>query len=152
MFTGNIRTASQVCKNWNGRNSGKEALTRIGNGYRKGMVLRKEYQAHRIVFALVHDYWPKEVDHINGIRTDNRPVNLREVDRQTNAKNQKLRRDNSSRHTGIYWREREKRWAATITHNGKIRYLGGFENIEGAISARQEAQKKFGFHPNHGRV
>ena len=34
---------------------------------------------HRLVFFLVYHRFPKEIDHLNGIKTDNRIENLREV-------------------------------------------------------------------------
>lgn len=35
--------------------------------------------------------------------------------------------------------------------NYKTIYLGRFDNLEDAIKARQEAEIKYGFHPNHGK-
>jgi hypothetical protein len=42
---------------------------------------------HRLVFFLVHHRFPKEIDHINGIKTDNRIENLREVSHSENLTN-----------------------------------------------------------------
>ena len=42
---------------------------------------------HRLVFFLVHSRFPKEIDHINGIKTDNRIENLREVSGSENCQN-----------------------------------------------------------------
>ena len=42
---------------------------------------------HRLVFFLIHRRFPKEIDHINGIKTDNRIENLREVSHSENLTN-----------------------------------------------------------------
>ncbi len=46
---------------------------------------------HRLVFFLEHRRFPKEIDHINGIKTDNRIENLREVNRSENELNKPRR-------------------------------------------------------------
>jgi len=46
---------------------------------------------HRLVFFLVTGRFPKEIDHINGIKTDNRIENLREVSHSENEANKPRR-------------------------------------------------------------
>ena len=42
---------------------------------------------HRAAWALYYGRWPSEIDHLNGIKTDNRLCNLREVSRSENDQN-----------------------------------------------------------------
>lgn len=62
-------------------------------GYRKGMIKRKSYREHRLIWIWHNGDIPKNllIDHINGIRGDNRIENLRLV---TVSQNQNNRKDN----------------------------------------------------------
>ena len=61
-----------------------------GHGYVDIMINRKLYKAHRLAFLYMGGSFPlEEVDHINGVRGDNRWANLRPVTRQENMQNRK---------------------------------------------------------------
>ena len=74
------------------------------NGYVRVFVYfqgeRLQIWKHRLVFFLVHRRFPKEIDHLNGIKTDNRIENLREVNRSENEVN-KLRRWKKNPDSGL---------------------------------------------------
>lgn len=60
----------------------------LGQGDRGAMLL-----GHKVAWAIHHGYWPHhELDHINGIRTDNRIANLRASSRQQNMLNQHMKK------------------------------------------------------------
>ena len=40
----------------------------------------------------------------------------------------------------------------SIKVNRKDIYLGRFDKFEDAVAARKKAERKHGFHPNHGRA
>ena len=65
-------------------------------GYLQVCTKGKTYKAHRLVWLIEKGVWPEELDHINGVRTDNRIENLREVSRKENLRNQKTRCTSSS--------------------------------------------------------
>jgi hypothetical protein len=87
----------------------------------------------------------------NGIRDDNRLVNLRDVTHKENLRNQKLSSSNKSGMTGVSWNKALNKWRALITVDYKMKHLGVFINIEDATQARKKAEKKYGYHANHGR-
>ncbi|WPZ30721.1 HNH endonuclease signature motif containing protein [Sulfitobacter sp. OXR-159] len=138
---------------WNAHHAGQEAfLIRHKHGYLCGTVFKKRLLAHRVIWALVNGEWPADqIDHINGVRSDNRIVNLRSVSRSENMKNQKRPSDNSSGHTGVYWFAQTSRWTAQITKNRKTICLGYFKDLDQAVAARKKAEQELGFHVNHGR-
>ena len=59
-----------------------------GNSYRLRYVNGKPYRVHRIICSAFHGKPPTghDVDHINGIRNDNRPENLRWASRSDNLR------------------------------------------------------------------
>lgn len=121
-------------------------------GYFSLSINRKKYLAHRVAWLLMTGSWPnKQIDHINGVRSDNRFVNLREVSHSENQQNMKKSKSNTSGITGVCFDVRTKKWIAHIGINGKYVNLGRFNTIFEASEARSNASKTNGFHENHGR-
>ena len=59
-------------------------------GYIFGGLRGKYYYEHRLIWLYHYGEWPKEcIDHINGIKDDNRIENLREATKQQNNFNRK---------------------------------------------------------------
>ncbi len=62
------------------RFAGKPSGHKKTNGYIEITVGGWRYLAHRLGWFFVHGSWPvNDIDHINGDRSDNRIVNLRDV-------------------------------------------------------------------------
>jgi len=138
------------CASWNGNYAGKEAGCKHSVGYIMIRVFDKPYSAHRLVWLYVYGYFPKEMDHINHDRTDNRIINLREVTRLQNTRNKRLLKTNTSGVTGVYRIKDKDRYRVSIGVNGKSIHISCHEDIGGAIAARKAAEIEYGFHPNHG--
>ena len=58
-------------------------------------------------------------------------------------RSRKISASNKSGIRGVYRNRKNGRWVAQITFQGKTRYLGSFEELEGAAAARAEAEKVF---------
>lgn len=120
-------------------------------GYHRIAINNKRYQSHLLAWLYVYGCWPDgEIDHINHDRSDNRICNLRVVDSSGNKKNLSLASNNASGITGVYWYERYKAWSAQIQVDGKVIYLGRSANMIDAAALRKSAEKRYGFHDNHG--
>lgn len=136
-------------KRWNARYAGKLAFTAKQNGgYACGAVNKIGMQAHVVAWAIYYGKWPDgEIDHINGIRTDNRICNLREVSRSENQKNKKIPKNNTSGVIGVSYCKRDKVWIA----HAMSKRVSSHKDMSEAIAARKRAEMQMGFHENHGR-
>lgn len=138
-------------KMWNTKYFGKEAFTCLANGYRQGTIFYRGYQAHRVIWAIRHGKWVKYIDHINGVRDDNRIENLRSVTHKENMQNSARPKNNTSGVTGVCRAKALSKWMAYIRVDYKQIHLGFFTDKADAIAARKAAEEKYGFHKNHGR-
>jgi HNH endonuclease len=121
-------------------------------GYRQITVRGKTYMAHRLVWLVETGAMPKgELDHINGVRDDNRIVNLRSATKSQNIANSKVRKDNSSGFKGVQWDNEACLWRARISVNGRRIHLGRFNSLERAhVAYCRAAQRHFGEFANSG--
>lgn len=85
--------------------------------------------AHRIIFAMHHDYWPKYVDHIDGNNANNKIENLRPTTVAQNQWNSKLRLTNKSGIKGVSFDSARNKWVAEVIANKKKYFLGRFNTI-----------------------
>lgn len=136
-------------RGWNNGWDGKEAFTAEQHGYRVGMVARVRAKAHRVIWKMVHGEEPPSLDHINGVRSDNRLANLRAAAPLENQRNRRKNVNNSSGCTGVV-RTPSKRWKVQIKVKGEMLYVGTFSDFEVAVLARKTAEREHGFHINHG--
>lgn len=105
----------------------------------------KSFFAHRLAWLLSSGSWPMGViDHIDGCKTNNRLVNLRDTDFRTNAQNIRsaFTTNKSSGLLGAHYHKSKRKWAAEIHINGRNKHLGYFTSAEAAhntyINAKRE--------------
>jgi hypothetical protein len=93
----------------------------------------RRYGEHQLVWLAETGAFPtQKLDHINGVRDDNRIANLRLATSKQNNENASLRKDSSSGRRGVSWRARSQKWVAQIQHNNRKIHLGYFDTVEAA--------------------
>ena len=130
------------------------------DGYRLLRVDGFQYREHRLVWLYVHGTFPaNQIDHINGIPSDNRLRNLREATCKENGQNRRrANSNNSSGLLGAHWNGSSGKWSATICINGKRHDLGRFATAEEAhneyLRVKQECHDFYvhGPHPESERT
>jgi len=143
---------SRAVDSWNTKYANKQAGHTDPDEYTIISILGEDYKAHQIAWLMYYGHWPEnEIDHINGIRSENWINNLRDVTRPVNMKNKPKYKTNKTGIIGVYWHKLSKKWAASISVNKKVLHLGVYETIELAASVRAAAEKQYGYHQNHGR-
>lgn len=138
--SGDLRWLVTSCR----RKAGDVAGSDNGVGYIQIGLLGHVYHAHRLGWALAHKIWPipHGIDHINGIRSDNRLCNLRAANQSENMRNRGPGRSSTTGIKGVY-KHPAGGYTAQIGHNYKTIYLGYFSEISDAASAYEKAAKKY---------
>ncbi len=136
-----------------GRRKNGVAGWQSGKGYIAITLDYKKYRAHRLAWFWVHGEWPAdEIDHINGIRDDNRLANLRSVTKSENARNKRRYKKNKSGANGVSWYKPTGKWVAYLGLGGKRIHLGHFECKATAGYVAKHFRAKLGaYGPNHGK-
>ncbi|WP_232555095.1 HNH endonuclease [Pseudomonas sp. Nvir] len=136
-----------------GARKGRRAGSVDKYGYRQIGLGGKVLREHRVVWRLAYGAWPVgTIDHINGIKHDNRPSNLREVSQREQMLNRFEQSTNTSGFTGVTRHKKTGKWQAGIQVDGRHHHLGLFDDPEAAAAARKDAENRLGFHKNHGRA
>jgi len=119
--------------------AGSEAGNRTSKGYISLWAIDGYYLAHRIIWKMIYNEEPPEVDHKNRVRDDNRLDNLKASDYFQNQQNRAGARFGT---VGIR-KSSPGRYQARITKNNKEIYLGSFKTFEEALEARTKAAKEY---------
>lgn len=139
----------RIAKAWNTRYAGQEAGSIDTAGYISLSIMGTYIRGHRAAWAIHYGVFPDHCDHDDGCRSNNRLLNLNDVTKGGNQKNQKRSAKNTTGATGVY--RHGERWTAQITSGGVTIHLGVFNSFEAARDARKTAGAELGFNPNHGR-
>lgn len=125
-----------------------EVISRFGNVIKgksnKGYIFIQLRDDNKKSFLLAHQFaWYVTygeivncLDHINGVKDDNRISNLRSVTYQQNQHNRTTAK-------GYSWYKRDNKWQAHIRLNGKLKNLGKFNTEEEARQAYLQAKEKY---------
>jgi hypothetical protein len=113
------------------------------HGYLQMCINQKLYRCHRLAWLYVYGEFPeKGIDHINGIKTDNRISNLRQANQAENMQNMSICKSNKSGFLGVYFDKDRKKYRARIGIARKEKYLGLYDTAELAFEAYKEAKRK----------
>ena len=105
-------------------------------GYIKISVNGYQHYAHRLAFLFMDGEFPLEqVDHINGVRDDNRWLNIRHASQAENLRNAGLRSDSSSGFKGVSFYKTRGKYEAYCNTGGKRTKLGYHDTAEAAYEA-----------------
>ncbi|NCH77582.1 HNH endonuclease signature motif containing protein [Cronobacter sakazakii] len=117
------------------------------HGYRLISVNHQRYFAHRLAWLFFYGELPDgfDIDHINGIRDDNRISNLRLATRSQNNMNSIVSSKNKSGCRGVCFHKRDKLWHARVFVGRKAVAFKTFKDKDDAVEfVTSERAKIFG--------
>ena len=126
-----------------------------GCGYQQIKIGKRVYLSHRIVWLLTHGEWPMaNIDHIDGNRLNNAPINLRLANASQNRQNLAPQTKSASGLLGAIYRpgtsRRRECWESRIKLDGVSKWIGRFSSPQEAHAAYIAA--KSAIHPFAARA
>lgn len=113
-------------------------------GYIRIRVDNRLYYAHRLAWLYEFGEVPSlYVDHINGVKSDNRIQNLRLADNSQNMHNRMATKASKTGYKGVFITPSTGKYIAKIKINGKPKSLGTYETAELAFDAYKKAADEF---------
>jgi hypothetical protein len=107
----------------------------------------KKFLAHRLIFMMFYGYMPKQIDHVNCLKNDNRIENLRICTYSQNQLN--IKPKNLRKNVSFY--KRTGKWQVQLKINQKTLHFGYFEDVELADLVAHEARDLYhGKFARHG--
>lgn len=129
---------------WNKRYAGSsEHHVDTHSGYMVLCIEGRRFYAHRVAWALATGSWPVNViDHVDGVRTNNKLANLRDVCERTNQQNQRRPHvTNKVGLMGVSFSKQRGMFASFIKHEGRTKLIGYFADAEAAHAAYVQAKR-----------
>lgn len=120
-----------------------------GEGYVSGKPEGRRSLLHRYLMDLSAED-PRQVDHINGNRLDNRRENLRIVTFPQQMQNKKPWAE--SGHRNCYWEEEKQLWRVIVTKDGQKHQGGRHKSLDDAREAAAKLRGELFTHANEERV
>jgi hypothetical protein len=105
---------------------------------------KKKFRIHRLIakYFIPNPEKKKLIDHIDRNRLNNNIDNLRWVTHAENNFNHSMHSNNTSGYNGVSWDKNSNKWISQIGFNNKHIRLGGFDDINLAIEAHENAKRK----------
>lgn len=112
-------------------------------GYWRTTIDGKFYFLHRLAWFYVYAIWPTmNLDHKNGIKSDNRICNLREADCVQNGRNRRTSVTNRTGVSGVF-KVRSGRYRVDIKLPECRLNLGTYDTLDEAIRVRRQAERRY---------
>ena len=108
--------------------------------------------AHNAIWIFHNGEIKNNIDHINGMPSDNRIENLRDVSQSVNQRNKKKQSNNTTGLTGVCFDKQYNKFRARVSSKSKkVKFLGLHGNLFDAACAVFSYRKNHGYTERHGR-